>query len=91
MCLISVPGVPEHLEPFIQPESVVQALAFRPNSMDEGELAEFPEYTRGQQLYLGLRNTVIAMWVMDCKVFTIEVTLVWVVFRLVADRPLKVL
>ena len=39
-------GVPEFLEPFGQVDDMEKAFCFRPDAMDEEELAAFPQYAR---------------------------------------------
>jgi lysine-specific histone demethylase 1B len=55
-------GVGSHLQPFYQPFESQKARAIRPDVMEPWELEAFPQYERMQYLYLGLRNTVIALW-----------------------------
>ncbi|XP_064652344.1 lysine-specific histone demethylase 2-like [Lineus longissimus] len=62
-----VPGVSHYFHPFYQPNEQGKALSTRPDVMEPDEREEFPEFVRDQQLYLGLRNLVLALWNLNCK------------------------
>ena len=58
-------GVVPHLQPFYQPFESQKARAIRPDVLEPWELEAFPQYEKTPYLYLGLRNTIIALWTMN--------------------------
>ncbi|KAK2192337.1 hypothetical protein NP493_33g03006 [Ridgeia piscesae] len=66
---VQVPGVPDFLEPFGQVDDMEKAFCFHPDAMEDDELAAFPDFGREQQIYLGLRNIILALWSLNCKEF----------------------
>ncbi|XP_022088783.1 lysine-specific histone demethylase 1B-like [Acanthaster planci] len=70
---IPVAGVSPYFQPFYQPDEQGKAMCVRPDMMEHDEIQEFPEFTKEQQMYLALRNLVIALWSTSCKEFlTVE-------------------
>lgn len=55
-------GVVPWLQPFYQPFESQKARAIRPDVLEPWELEAFPQYEKTPYLYLGLRNTIIALW-----------------------------
>ena len=66
--LIPAKGLNSYFQPFYQPEEQGKALCVRPDIMEYDEVQEFPEFTREQQMYLALRNLILALWCTNCKV-----------------------
>eukprot|EP00057_Strongylocentrotus_purpuratus_P012839 XP_011667313.1 PREDICTED: lysine-specific histone demethylase 1B [Strongylocentrotus purpuratus] len=62
-------GVSPYFQPFYQPDEQGKALCICPDVMEHEEVEEFPEFEREQQMYLALRNLVLALWAQRCKEF----------------------
>nr|XP_054755577.1 lysine-specific histone demethylase 2-like [Lytechinus pictus] len=62
-------GVSPYFQPFYQPDEQGKALCICPDVMEHEEVEEFPEFEREQQMYLALRNLVLALWAQNCKEF----------------------
>lgn len=65
--LPSVPGVPSYFQPFDQPGFRQLALSLPPNQMTDDEQIQFPQYAEEQQMYLAVRNIVLALWTLNQK------------------------
>ncbi|VDP18494.1 unnamed protein product [Soboliphyme baturini] len=50
------------MQPFYCPLDDGKAMCIRPDIMETDEILEFPEYSKEQSIYLGIRNTIIALW-----------------------------
>ncbi|XP_072175827.1 lysine-specific histone demethylase 2-like [Diadema setosum] len=62
-------GVSPYFQPFYQPDEQGKALCICPDVMEHEEVEEFPEFEKEQQMYLALRNLVLALWAQNCKQF----------------------
>ncbi|KAG1655688.1 Lysine-specific histone demethylase 1B [Nymphon striatum] len=64
-----VPGLNPHFQPFYQPSEHGKAMCVRPDVMEIDEEEAFPEFQKNQVMYLAIRNLIIALWNLDCKVW----------------------
>uniref|UniRef100_T1IIN9 SWIRM domain-containing protein n=1 Tax=Strigamia maritima TaxID=126957 RepID=T1IIN9_STRMM len=62
-----IPGLHPNLQPFYQPDEPSKAWCMRPDVMETDELKEFPSYLKTQNMYLGTRNLIIALWNLNFK------------------------
>ncbi|XP_077989973.1 lysine-specific histone demethylase 2-like [Glandiceps talaboti] len=60
-------GVNSYFQPFYQPDEEGKAFCVRPDVMEIEESEEFPVLAKNHQIYLALRNIVLALWNRNVK------------------------
>ncbi|PIK55285.1 putative lysine-specific histone demethylase 1B [Apostichopus japonicus] len=61
-----------YFQPFYQPDEQGRALCVCADVMDFDEVQAFPQFAKEQQMYLAVRNLILALWARDCKEFLTE-------------------
>lgn len=58
-----------YFQPFYQPDEQGRALCVCADVMDFDEVQAFPQFAKEQQMYLAVRNLILALWAINCKEF----------------------